>query len=51
MLESAKQSISNALPSSSLSGALEALHGAIAQLSAADQFAANMAIGSLLTTK
>ena len=49
--ESAQPALGNALPSSGLSGALEALHRAIAQLSAADQFAANMAIGSLLTTK
>ena len=51
VLESAKQAVSGAAPGSSLSHALEKLHGNIAQLSATDQFAAHMAIGSLLTTK
>ena len=50
VLESAKQAVSGAAPGSSLP-ALEKLHGNIAQLSAMDQFAAHMAIGSLLTTK
>ncbi len=51
VLESAKQAVSGAAPGSSLSPALEKLRGNIAQLSATDQFAAHMAIGSLLTTK
>ena len=51
VLESAKQAVSGAAPGSSLSHAMEELHGSIAQLSATDQFAAHMAIGSLLTTK
>lgn len=51
VLESAKQAVGGAAPSTDVSRALQKLHGRIGKLSATDQFAAHMAIGSLLTTK
>ena len=51
VLENAKQAVSWPASGNGLPDALQKLHGKIAQLSAVDQFAAHMAIGSLLTTK
>ena len=51
VLESAKRAMSGATPHASVAATLAGLRKRIGRLSNADQFAAHMAIGSLLTTK